>query len=109
MRPLTKYQKILAETRVAFDERRPLPPRPRGPYGAAESKTESEALAQARSWNWDRIQQKLEAEAAALQQSPCNLSEENDYEGADAGEYRVSHYLGPYIISPSGSCTPRGR
>lgn len=102
MRPLTKYQKILAETRVAFDERRPLPPRPRGPRGAAESETERRAKRMAQTHDWDRIQSKLEAEATALQANPCNLSEENNYEGADEGEYRVSHYLGSYIISPSG-------
>ena len=99
---MNRDQKILAETRVAFDERRPLPPRPCGPRGAAESETERRAKRMAQTHDWDRIQQKLEAEAAALQASPCNLSEENDYEGADEGEYRVSHYLGSYIISPSG-------
>jgi hypothetical protein len=99
---MNRYQKILAETRVAFDERRPLPPRPRGPRGAAESKTERRAKRMAQTHDWDRIQQKLEAEVAALQANPGNLSEENDYEGADKGEYRAGIYLGSYIISPSG-------
>lgn len=99
---MNRYQKILTETQAAFDARRPLPPRPRGPRGAEESNTERKAKEQARSWNWDRIKGKLDAEVASLQESPCNLDRENDYEGADDGEHRAVIYLGSYVISPSG-------
>lgn len=101
MRPLTKYQKILIETRAAFDARLPLPPRPLGPGGQAESTTERKARALARTWKWDDIEARLTEEVAALKADPSKIDEEHEYEGADPGEYRASAYLGSYVISPS--------
>lgn len=103
MRPLTKYQKILLETRAAFDARLPLPPRPLGPGGQAESTTERKARALARtSWKWDDIEAKLTEEVAALKADPSKIDEEHKYENAEPGEYRASVYLGSYGITPSG-------
>ena len=102
MRPLTKYQKILIETRAAFDARLPLPPRPLGPGGQAESKTERKARALARtSWKWDDIEARLTEEAAALKADPSKIDDEHKYDGAEPGEYRSSIHLGSYVISPS--------
>lgn len=102
MRPLTKYQRALIETRAAFDARLPLPPRPLGPGGQAESKTERKAKALAQTWKWDDIEAKLTEEVAALKADPSKIDEEHEYESADPGEYRASVYLGSYTISPSG-------
>lgn len=101
MRPLTKYQKILLETRAAFDARLPLPPRPLGPGGQAESKTERKARALARTWKWDDIEARLTEEVAALKADPSKIDDEHKYEGADPGEYRASVWLGSYVITPS--------
>lgn len=101
MRPLTKYQKILIETRAAFDARLPLPPRPLGPGGQAESKTERKARALARTWKWDDIEARLTEEVAALKADPSKIDDEHKYEGADPGEYRASVWLGSYVITPS--------
>lgn len=101
MRPLTKYQKILIETRAAFDARLPLPPRPLGPGGQAESKTERKARALARPWKWDDIKAELTEEVTALKADPSKIDDEHEYEGASPGEYRASVYLGSYVITPS--------
>ena len=112
MRPLTKYQKILIETRAAFDARLPLPPRPLGPGGQAESKTERKARALARPWKWDDIEAELTEEVAALKAElteevaalkadPSKIDDEHEYEGASPGEYRASVYLGSHVITPS--------
>ena len=101
MRPLTKYQKSLIETRAAFDARLPLPPRPLGPGGQAESKTERKARALARTWKWDDIETRLTEEVAALKADPSKIDDEHKYEGAEPGEYRASVCLGSYVITPS--------
>lgn len=101
MRPLTKYQKILFETRAAFDARLPLPPRPLGPGGQAESKTERKARALTRTWKWDDIEAKLTEEVAALKADPSKIDDEHKYEGSEPGEYRASLHLGSYVITPS--------
>jgi len=101
MRPLTKYQRALIETRAALDARLPLPPRPLGPGGQAESKTEREAKALARTWKWDDIEAQLTEEVAALKADPSKIDEEHKYESGDEGEYRASVYLGSYVITPS--------
>lgn len=103
MRPLTKYQKILLETRDAFDARLPLPPRPLGPGGQAESKTERKARALARtSWKWDDIEARLTEEVAALKADPAKIDDdEHKYEDSEPGEYRTSVWLGSYDITPS--------
>lgn len=102
MRTLTKYQKILFETRAAFDARLPLPPRPLSHGGQAESKTERKARALARtSWKWDDIEAELTEEVAALKADPAEIDDEHKYEDAEQGEYRASVYLGSYVITPS--------
>lgn len=101
MRPLTKYQKILIETRAAFDARLPLPPRPLGPGGQAESKTERKARALARTWKWDDIEARLTEEVAALKADPSEIDDEHTYESAEPGEYRALVGLGAYAITPS--------
>lgn len=101
MRPLTKYQKILIETRAAFDARLPLPPRPLSHGGQAESKTERKARALARTWKWDDIEARLTEEVAALKADPSKIDDEHTYESAEPGEYRALVGLGSYVITPS--------